>query len=146
MLIILEGCDGTGKTTLANSLSKVLNAEIIHCTRETPNNYGYFSRIIEASKNKNIIADRFMYGQFVYQLPIERNLTPQQLYMLEVKLIEAGGKVVHVTAPIHEIQNRLQARLEVTPMPVAEIVGKFTKLFEKSSINVVEWKTGGELN
>ena len=66
MLIVLEGCDGSGKTTVARNLQNILpDAEIIHCTRETPNDYSFFWHLIQASKDRHIIADRFCYGQFV---------------------------------------------------------------------------------
>lgn len=62
MLIVLEGCDGSGKTTLAKMLATLFDASIVHCTTKTPNDYEYFRRIIESSKTKNIIADRFAMG------------------------------------------------------------------------------------
>ena len=55
MLIILEGCDATGKTTLANLLAPVLNATIIHCTAETPNDMQFFTNIAYAAANENIL-------------------------------------------------------------------------------------------
>ena len=85
MLVVLEGCDGSGKSTLARFLSKIMNAEIVHCTASTPNNYDYFLNIIEASKTRNIIADRFCYGQFVYQEAEDRRLNMYQLYKLVVQ-------------------------------------------------------------
>ena len=74
MLYILEGCDGSGKTTLANQLSKLLDAEIIHCSTTTPNDYEFFKRIAKNSRVKNVIADRFCYGQFIYQEEKDRPL------------------------------------------------------------------------
>ena len=76
MLIILEGCDGVGKTTLANMLKSTLDdAEIIHCNVDTPNDYDFFKRIVQAAGKKNIIADRFCYGQFVYNEEEDRPLS-----------------------------------------------------------------------
>lgn len=152
MLYILEGCDGTGKSTLAESLSHILDAEIIHCSSNTPNNFEFFMRIIEASKNRNIIADRFCYGQFVYQkdsgefpLGSIRNLN-----RLEAELLIAGAKVIHVKAPIEEIEERLELRGEqlVNRLTVAEIVGRFEQLFREDSIlseSIVCWWTGKEI-
>lgn len=142
MLIILEGCDGSGKSTLAINLSRIIGAEIIHCTKDTPNNYEFFKGIIEASKTRNIIADRFMYGQFVYQLPEERRLSVPELRMLEVDLLKAGGSVVFVTAAQWEIEDRLQERNETTWIPVPKILQGFEDVFDKSILPVPRWFTG----
>jgi thymidylate kinase len=153
MLIILKGCDGTGKTTLANSLAAVMNAEIIHCSQYTPNDFNFFSKVIEASKNRNIIADRFMYGQFVYQEEEDRPLRDYinedvsslyNLHRLEVKLLEAGGRVVHVTAPDGEIKERLQERGEIliNGLTVEEVQARFRGTFKLSMLPIVTWNTG----
>lgn len=168
MLIVLEGCDGVGKSTLANNLATVMNAEVIHCSQYTPNNYEFFHNIIEASKTKNIIADRFCYGQFVYQEEFERPLaimanathnvtigkdefefpngTPalHVLHRLETEMLQAGATVVHVTAPIEEIKERLEARKEylINGLTVEQVVDKFRGTFKMSILPVVEWSTG----
>lgn len=150
MLIVLEGCDGSGKSTLARSLANVLNADIIHCTSRTPNDKKFFEGIIEASKTRNIIADRFCYGQFVYQEKEDRPLGGyDDLNYLEAKMIAAGAKVLFVGAPIEEIEERLAARGErlINGLKVSEVIHKFEELFELHSIlgdNVIVWNTGGE--
>ena len=76
MLIILEGWDGAGKTTLAKLLHSVLDeSEIIHCTSDTPNDEEFFKKIVSAAHQRHIIADRFCYGQFVYQAQEDRPLS-----------------------------------------------------------------------
>ena len=145
MLIVLEGCDGSGKTTIANNLKAIMpNAEIIHCTTETPNDFEFFKTLILASQNRDIIADRFCYGQFVYQKPEERKLTPEQLYALEVGMISAGAKVIHVTAPVKTILNRLSWRDEKTMHPVSEITSNYITLFENTLIKPHLWWTGSD--
>lgn len=141
MLIVLEGCDGSGKTTLANVLATILDAEIIHCTTKTPNTFCWFDQIIEASKTRNIIADRFCYGQFVYQKPEERQLSNSDLYELEVHMVAAGAKVIFVDANTATIMNRLKSRGEVTDLSVDEIRDRYTQVFTDSCINVTVVKT-----
>lgn len=168
MLVVLEGCDGTGKTTLANNLASILNAEVIHCNRYTPNDYTFFHDIIEASKERNIIADRFCYGQFVYQKESERPLSIRgeefrevkigndtyrfdnkvsalrALHILETEMLRAGATVVHVTAPVEEIKDRLEARKEylINDLTVEEVIKRFKGVFELSILSVKEWNTG----
>lgn len=151
MLIILEGCDGSGKTTLARSLAKILDAEIIHCTSRTPNDKKFFEGVIEASKTKNIIADRFCYGQYVYQKKGDRPLGDYtDLNYLETKLLAAGAKIIHVGAPAHEIEERLAERGEklINGLSVSEVIRKFNEVFQFHSIlgdSVIYWNTGGGL-
>ena len=145
MLIVLEGCDGVGKTTIARNLANVLDARIIHCTAHTPNDYKFFKSIIDVSRSQNIIADRFCYGQFVYQTEEERKLTRIELTQLELDMIDAGAKVIHVHAPVDEVKARLRYRNEKTDLPVEEIMDKFIDLFETSLEQPMLWWTGGEI-
>ena len=142
MLIVLEGCDGAGKTTLALSLAKILAAEIIHCTKDTPNDAGFFMNIIDAAKDRNIIADRFCYGQFVYQAPEERPLSESQLYRLEIAMLASGTKVMYVTAPEKEIQKRLCARGEIPLIEIPRIIKGYDKVWENSMLTPIVWYTG----
>lgn len=73
MKFLLEGVDGCGKTTLAKKIQETFSAidfEIIHCTRETPNNYDYFLEML--TSDHNLIIDRGYLGQFIYQTEEER--------------------------------------------------------------------------
>ena len=145
MLIVLEGCDGVGKTTIARNLADIMDARIVHCTASTPNDYKFFKSIIDASKYQNIIADRFCYGQFVYQNEKERHLTHAELTQLELDMMEAGAKVIHVHAPVDEVQRRLRYRNEKTELPVDEIMDKFIDVFEHSLERPTLWWTGSEI-
>lgn len=157
MLIVLEGCDGTGKTTLATWLSKVLNAEIIHCTTKTPNTLKFFEDIIALSKERNIIADRWCYGQFVYQDEDDRPMafddyndrrrsSRKSLNYLEKVMLENEVKLVLVTAPTEVIEQRLKARNEtlLNNLTVSEIQKRFNDLRRHSLLNWIEYNTGGE--
>lgn len=147
MLFVLEGCDGSGKTTVANNLKSILpDAEIVHCTTDTPNDFDFFMRLIQAAKDRYIIADRFCYGQFVYQTAEERHLTPHQLNILETEMLANHVQVIHVTASVDEIENRLAFRGEKTALPVGEICDRYLDLFEnRTLIKPYLWWTGEDV-
>ena len=134
MLVVLEGCDGSGKSTLARFLSKIMNAEIVHCTASTPNDYNYFL---------NIIADRFCYGQFVYQEAEDRRLNMYQLYKLEAQMLIAGTKVVYVAISPEYAESRLRSRgdYEQTLDQLRKYVKGFENIFKQSSLNIYRYNT-----
>jgi thymidylate kinase len=144
VLIILEGCDGTGKSTIAKNLANILDARIIHCTKETPNDFDFFREIIINAQDTNIIADRFCYGQFVYQNIEERNLSEFELEVLECLMLRGNVKLIHVKAPIDVIEKRLAERNEITELKVKYIVEKFNLIFRSSLLPLNVWWTGDE--
>lgn len=141
MLIVLEGADGVGKTTLAQLLAHTMDAEIIHSTRETPNDWEFFSSIMDEAKTRNIIADRFFWGQFVYQTKAERHLTDAQLTSLEKRLDDEGGKLIYVYAPEQVIKDRLQARSEIPSLPVEILLNRFERMCVFAQCPTIKYDT-----
>lgn len=141
MLIILEGADGAGKSTIAKRLARILNARIIHCTKDTPNDLAYFRSILYASEEQHIIADRFCYGQFVYQSEEERKLTQDELYRLEADMLNMGAKVVYVTASEKTIETRLNKRNEIPMYTVKELLERFDTVMKQSTLQIEIWRT-----
>lgn len=141
MMIVLEGIDGVGKTTLANLLSKIYNAGIIHATRETPNDWAWFSEIMDLAKDRNIIADRFFWGQFVYQNPEERNLNWEQLRELEHRLNQEDGKMIYVTADPVDIAIRLGSRAEVLSLPLDTLKARYQLCVNTADCPVIVYNT-----
>jgi thymidylate kinase len=141
MLIVLEGCDGVGKTTLADLLSELLDAGVIHSTRETPNDFDYFAGIIEAAKTRNIIADRFFWGQFVYQEAHERKLSAEQLHDLERQLEDTGGKLIYVYAPKKCIKERLGLRGEELSKPLEDILLGYHQCVKAAHCSFISYNT-----
>lgn len=141
MLVVLEGCDGTGKSTLAGFLAQLLNAEVVHCTSKTPNDLNFFLDLLRVARDKNIIADRFCYGQFVYQQPNERRLSEANLRVLEVAMLREGAKVIHVTAPEDVVTARLADRGETTPIDVKTLLSRFESVMSESILPVIKYTT-----
>lgn len=141
MMIVLEGIDGVGKTTLANLLSKSLNAGIIHATRETPNDWAWFNELMDLAKDRNIIMDRSFWGQFAYQDPEDRKLTWEQLHELEHRLEQEGGKLIYVTADPVDIITRLGARAEELSLPLDELKKRYQAVIMLAECEVVIYNT-----
>lgn len=147
MMLVLEGIDGVGKTTLANLLSKAYNAGIIHATRETPNDWAWFNEVMDLAKDRNIIMDRSFWGQFVYQDPEERKLSWEQLHELEHRLDQEGGKIIYVTATNEDIQLRLGARAEVLSLPLDILKARYKVVIDLAECPVVTYNTStGEVH
>ena len=141
MLIVLEGIDGVGKTTLANLLAKTYNAGIIHATRETRNDWHWFNGILDIARERSLIMDRAFWGQFVYQEPEERKLTWEQLHELEHRLDQEGGKIIYVTATNEDILSRLGARAEVLSRPLEVLKERYEAVILLADCQVVTYNT-----
>lgn len=147
MMIVLEGIDGVGKTTLANLLSKTYNAGIIHATRETPNNWTWFNELMDLAKDRNLIMDRAFWGQFVYQDPEERKLTWEQLCELEHRLEQEDGYIIYVTASDGDIKSRLGARAEVLSCPLETLKERYEHMIISAECRVITYNTStGEVH
>lgn len=141
MVIVLEGVDGSGKSTLAHLLAQVLGAEIVHCTRETPNTYEWFMQLLKQGQEKHLILDRAFWGQFVYQPPSERKLTEEELHLLEAYLRLTGGKLIYVTANSDSIGRRLVARKEALSRPLDELISGYRDRIALSEAPVLEYNS-----
>ncbi len=141
MLIVLEGVDGAGKTTLATLLSRFMDAGVIHATRETPNDWAWFSEVMDLARDRNIIFDRAFWGQFAYQEPNERKLSFEQLTELEHRLEQEGGQLIYVTAADEDIKDRLGSRAEELSVPLKTLQTRYEFLINRASCPVTIYNT-----
>jgi thymidylate kinase len=115
MIYIVEGCDGTGKTTLAATLSRRHNMPIIHFDR--PRTVEEFDDMFDMyidflQSNDNVILDRCWYSERVYG-PLLRGkeaITLNQQHMLEHLVIEKGGQVCYCYDNLKTITERINKR------------------------------------
>lgn len=102
MIFIIEGPDGSGKTTLAEKLSKQTGYPVVH--RSQPKSEeeklhmlrGYVDAI---EAGKNIIFDRCWYSEMAYG-PVMRDesvITYPEMYLLEEKLAKHGAMIIYCT-------------------------------------------------
>lgn len=80
--IIIEGTDGTGKSTIAHYIGKSYNFKYYHSSDKTPNDYNYHFELL-SSDHKNVL-DRFQIGEIIYPILFGRKskLSLNQVLML----------------------------------------------------------------
>lgn len=89
MVILVEGPDGSGKTTLCNELVKK-GYEYIHLSKDgaykdTNTFYYAFRSLLESKKGQNIVIDRSYISNYVYSTVFEDSdiISPVNLYGMQ---------------------------------------------------------------
>ena len=102
MIIIIEGPDGSGKTTLAGVLSRQTGFPMVHRTQ--PKSEEEKARMMQEyvatiKAGKNAIFDRCWYSEMVYG-PIMRDksvISYPEMYELEWLLTKRGALIIYCT-------------------------------------------------
>ena len=158
MLIILEGMDCTGKSTLAKKLSEKLDFPIVKGSsfeQAKCSNADLFKSFMELTKLKNTILDRFIYSNEVYASIYEDYsiLSDEQRRFVEREI--AGSALL---VYLHANNTTLIARIEkrgddyVTIDKFNEIRSSYlsalakSKYIEGMSFNTAEMSTDDIVN
>lgn len=109
-MIIIEGCDKTGKTTLANSLNKKLGFDIVKFNQpKTDNPYFEYMSFLEKVDNPKIV-DRFHVGEFVYPVIYNRPmvLTRRHFRIIDLSLQTLGAIKILASTNVEFIKNKFK--------------------------------------
>lgn len=109
MKIILEGADGTGKTTLAKILANRYGLDICHCTQDDPSDYIFYR---ETLRKNNVVWDRHTLGELVYPQIFDRRqeISPEDARLILHSARNEGVKVFVLTADPKIMLERIDAR------------------------------------
>ena len=108
MNIVIEGCDGTGKSTLAKFLSERFGLYYWH--ESAPRSFDEYCQMLKAG---GVVFDRFCFGQFVYNEIPDRKMNDQALRTLVREVFpETNTLLIYVDCSTEEIIKRLIARGE----------------------------------
>jgi hypothetical protein len=119
MLILLEGPDGAGKTTLAQRLAFRMpgHADIRHCSqlkRDPMDEYSNDLHMYAPGTHMNIIYDRHYIGELIYG-PLYRGESKIDAGIkaaIEFRLNNLGALLVHVTHDVETLVMRCKAKGE----------------------------------
>jgi thymidylate kinase len=117
MIIVLEGPDGAGKTTLATKLVASTGWRLKHYSapqsdEEAAQMKGMYLQDMRMCRNA--IFDRSWYSDMAYG-PVMRGkavISAVDMYELERALMKQGGLVVYCTAPVPKLWQRCKLRGE----------------------------------
>lgn len=137
--IIIEGCDGTGKTTLCKKLAEHYGLDIVHVTSKDPNDFDFYRQLL---RKTNVVFDRHFVGELIYPVIYNRvgKLSFTGASYLRNICIEEGVVVIVLTADIEEIRKRLQVRGEETFVfnALPRILDQFSYLAEHLQIRMFD--------
>lgn len=128
MKIMLEGCDGTGKTTLAKMLADRYQLDICHCTANDPADFEFYK---QTARKENVIWDRHTIGELIYPNVFGREpqITPEDARLVLAHARENGGKVFVLTADDEVIEQRLKSRKEPEDPRILNNIHDINRLF-----------------
>lgn len=112
-VIVLEGCDGTGKTTRAEELADRHGYAVMHSSRVDSGGVdmaGAYHAVL--SQPGKLVLDRSFVSELVYG-PMRKGgprLTGREAAELAFALADRGGVLVHLTAHPKALEWRLRAR------------------------------------
>lgn len=120
MKIIIEGCDGTGKTTLAKILADKYGLEIAHCTQHDAADYDFYRQTL---RKENVIWDRHTIGELIYPTIFGRQ---RQIGTEDARLVmhyakQEGVKIFVLTCDNDVIRERLCERGNEHPLILKNI-------------------------
>lgn len=110
--IIIEGVDGTGKTTLANLLKeKLAGYDVLHCTQHDPKDYNFYS---ETMRKEFCIFDRHFVGEQVYGIVDrgESKISIEELKKLSVQSSLQRVIIIYCTRSLENIFQTLEERTD----------------------------------
>lgn len=109
MKIILEGIDGSGKTTLAKILAREYGLDYCHCTASDPGDYDFY---LNTARKDNIVWDRHTIGELIYPHVFDRvaQIGTEDARLVLARARHEGAKIFILTASLDTIRNRLEKR------------------------------------
>jgi thymidylate kinase len=136
-LVVLEGCDGTGKTTLAADLAARHGYTVVH-SGPPDGHVDLAARYRETlSMPGKVALDRSFISELVYgPLRYGRSLlSPDDAAELAFSVADAGGVLVHLTGAPDEIARRLRARDGYAPPPerIRALLDAYRNVFDALS-------------
>lgn len=110
MIIILEGENKTGKSTIAKHILDRYDFDVIKCSQPKGDPYVEYMKILKRIERsgRNTVIDRFVYGEFVYG-PLYRgksSLTKTQLRNIELKAMSLNAHVIYCHDTPENIERR----------------------------------------
>ena len=136
MIIIIQGCDKTGKSTLAKQIANKFNMQYLHVGKpRTDNPLCQYQFIINNSKN--VVIDRLHIGQNVYG-PTYRNTMQMDFKNFQLKLKKKNVMCILCTDIVQNIMQRF-IRQNQDFAKVEDIYSIISKFDQQTKNSLLVW-------
>lgn len=144
-IVVIEGPDGVGKTTLARAYADLTGARYLHAS--APTAHPLVEYVAPLRDDVDYVLDRWHLGELVYG-PIVRGksgLTHQQSHAIEQMMIERGAVLVHCNGPYDKIVARLRGRGDEPHKTLRQEATAFKLHVERSYLPLLQSPIGMEI-
>lgn len=140
-MIILEGIDAAGKTTIANALAARLKTNVIHSSKPKLD-MGWIEYHSRSLTMPAVVLDRYHIGEAIWPIIFEDGRKPMlrwQQHMVERILLQRGAILVQVIDSFDTINERLKQRQEdeITRPYYNKVIDLFRDACEHSLLDYV---------
>ena len=95
MFIILEGVDGTGKSTLCKKLTDLGVYDVIPPRSDVVNNFQQWCSLIDIGKTIDVVVDRSFISDLVYRLSDDKEVGTLNLVSMSLLIASKGIVIIH---------------------------------------------------
>ena len=149
MNIVIEGCDGTGKSTIAKHICERLGLQYWH--ESQPRTFSEYKIMLEYG---GFVFDRFCFGQFVYNTPEQQKMSFEELQLLIKEVFPATNTVLlyvdaHTEPIIQRLIQRGEGNEEIIPEMtkyIKNIRGTYRSVLRRSGAAYIEINGEGGAN
>lgn len=138
MRIIIEGADGTGKSTIAKQLADEFDLGLMHLTNKDPRDLNFYYQLL---RKNNVIYDRNFLAEMVYPSYFGRppQLKEHELDYLIAQAKDLGINILILTADNETLTERLNQKNEYACVKenIEEINSEFLKYAGKYGLPVI---------
>lgn len=111
MLIIIEGVDRTGKSTLARRIADRIGADVRHYSKPERHPLAEYERDLDdyvPGSGRHVVIDRFHWGETIWPELFRRptEFTDEMFYHVELFLQSRGALMIHATADPDQLRRR----------------------------------------
>lgn len=144
MLIIIEGADKTGKTTLAKEISSCLGFKYHHFGVPGPDPASDYAKFLINMKEPTV-CDRFFYGEMVYG-PLLRGksvIKPLERMVIERLCRMRNALLIHANTPLALVSERLRVMGDdmITQEQNEKAYEAFNSVLSDSSLPVLSFSS-----